>query len=101
MSIGRLTSTGAHIGRTCTTTGHAYYRCQGKRDQFYSAREERSDSCLIPVKQLTVEEFCSRVEKGVGLLSIKSRTVDDGPSAEPVGVGIIKTLPALSLWFVS
>jgi site-specific DNA recombinase len=41
----------ACIGRTCST-GHTYYRCQGKRDQLYSAREERCQSRLIPVKQL-------------------------------------------------
>jgi len=33
----------ACIGRTCCS-GHAYYRCQGKRDQLYSAREERCES---------------------------------------------------------
>jgi site-specific DNA recombinase len=41
----------ACIGRACTT-GHTYYRCQGKRDQLYSAREERCESRLIPVRQL-------------------------------------------------
>jgi site-specific DNA recombinase len=41
----------ACIGRTCNT-GHTYYRCQGKRDQLYSAREERCQSRLIPAKQL-------------------------------------------------
>lgn len=41
----------ACLGRTCNT-GHAYYRCHGKRDSLYSAREKRCESRLIPVKQL-------------------------------------------------